>query len=110
MTHGWESLDHSIYVMRSGTKLISLDDFPENNLIWVVVNYESVWRAKNANWLRAFMERYDTAMVLDESQKIKNGTSSQSKGCIRLGAYAKRRYIMTGTTGHEESSGLLGTV
>lgn len=97
VTHGWDDLDHMIYIVRSGKKLVPVPKFPHDDMLWVIVNYESVWRNKTESWLRAFMQRYKTAMVLDESQRIKNHTSAQSKGCIRLAPYAKRRYIMTGT-------------
>jgi len=100
VTHGWENINHTIYIMRSGQKLYPLDYFSsmdEKRLIWVIVNYESVWRTKTETWLRKFMEHYRTAMVLDESQRVKNGSSNQSRGCVRLGQYAKRRYILTGT-------------
>jgi SNF2 family DNA or RNA helicase len=97
VVHGWDGLDHTVYIMRSGKKIIPLKEFKDADMIWVMVNYESVWRNKTETWLRAFMERFRTVMVLDESQRIKNPGSSQSKGCIRLAAYAKRRYIMTGT-------------
>jgi SNF2 family DNA or RNA helicase len=97
VTHGWDDLDHTVYTIRSGKKLMPLTEFDPTDMIWVMVNYESVWRNKTETWLRQFMQRFRTAMVLDESQRIKNPTSAQSKGCIRLGQYAKRRYIMTGT-------------
>ncbi len=97
ITHGWDDLEHTVYIMRSGQKLYPPTDFTDSALIWVMVNYESVWRNKTETWLREFMQFYNTAMVLDESQRIKNPTSAQSKGCIRLAQYAQRRYIMTGT-------------
>tara|TARA_R110000772_G_scaffold267971_3_gene393581 strand:+ start:18732 stop:20213 length:1482 start_codon:yes stop_codon:yes gene_type:complete len=95
--HGWDELDHTIYVMHSGQKFPPVDTFDGPDMKWIVVNYESVWRNKQEAWLKSFMQRFRTAMTLDESQRIKNPSSSQSKGCIRLGQYAKRRYIMTGT-------------
>ena len=36
-------------------------------------------------------------IILDESTKIKNGTTQVSKACIIIGSLAKFRYIMTGT-------------
>jgi SNF2 family DNA or RNA helicase len=97
VTHGWDVLEQTVYVIRAGQKLYAPTDFTDESLIWVVVNYESVWREKIAAWLQAFMQYHNTVMVLDESQRIKNPTSAQSKGCIKLGQYAKRRYILTGT-------------
>jgi SNF2 family DNA or RNA helicase len=98
VTHAWDGIDHSVYTIQSGKKLIPIDKFDvECGMLWIVVNYESVWRNKTETWVRQFMQQYKCAMVLDESQRIKNPQSSQSKGCIRLGQFAKRRYIMTGT-------------
>jgi SNF2 family DNA or RNA helicase len=97
VTHGWDGLDHMVYTIRSGKTLIPVPKFDQEELKWIIINYESVWRNKNEAWLRDFMKRWRTAMVLDESQRIKNPQSSQSKGCIRLGQYALRRYIMSGT-------------
>ena len=42
--HGWDDLEHTVYVMRSDKKLYPPTDFTDSALIWVVVNYESVWR------------------------------------------------------------------
>lgn len=55
-----------------------------------LVNYEKVWRRKE-------YEEQTDIVVLDESHKIANRTSKQSKFCLKLGKKAKYRYELTGT-------------
>lgn len=58
----------------------------------IVVNYESCWRLEKeiAKWK-------PDAIVCDESSKIKNPTTSQSKALHRLGKESKTNIILTGT-------------
>lgn len=58
----------------------------------IVVNYESCWRLENeiAKWK-------PDMIICDESSKIKNPTTSQSKALHRLGANSKLNLILTGT-------------
>jgi len=95
--HGWETLVHGIYEISAGKTLFPLDTLPPCQLQWIIVNYDSVWRGRIENWLQAFMKQYHTAMVLDESHYIKNPGSQRTRGCIRLGQLAQRRYILSGT-------------
>ena len=58
----------------------------------IVVNYESCWR------LESEIAKWKPDMIIcDESSKIKNPTTSQSKALHRLGANSKLNLILTGT-------------
>lgn len=57
-----------------------------------VINYESSWR------LKAELAAWDPQMIIcDESQRIKEPTSAQSKGMHELAEGARYRLILTGT-------------
>lgn len=58
----------------------------------IVVNYESAWRLENeiAKWS-------PDMIVCDESSKIKNPTTAQSKALHKLGKQSKHNVILTGT-------------
>jgi SNF2 family DNA or RNA helicase len=58
----------------------------------IVVNYETVWRIDGV-----FKAYYWSALVLDEAHRIKNRTSKQAKATVKIGAWARRRYLLTGT-------------
>ena len=58
----------------------------------IVVNYESAWRLEaELTWWKPDM------IVCDESSKIKNPTTTQSKAMHRLGKISKYNLILTGT-------------
>ncbi len=95
--HGWENLDHQVYIMEAQKKLWPVDRFQHRQFQWIIVNYESVWRPKVYDWLAEFMDRFNTAMILDESQRIKTPGINQTKGCTSLGRMALRRYLLSGT-------------
>jgi len=58
----------------------------------IVVNYESCWRLE-----QEIAEWKPDMIVCDESSKIKNPTTSQSKALHRLGRGTKYNVILTGT-------------
>lgn len=95
--HGWDTIHHQVHVLKTGMKFHPVENFPGNTLHWIIVNYESVWRTKTEAWLKQFMKRFKTTMVLDESHSISDWTTMQAKGCHRLGPLAARRIIMSGT-------------
>lgn len=95
--NGWDNLTHGVYEIASGKKLWPLERLGVHDVQWVVVNYDVVWRNKDEAWLKAFMQKHDTLMALDESQFIKTPSSQRTRGCWRLGQYATRRVIMSGT-------------
>lgn len=58
----------------------------------IVVNYESCWRLE-----KEIVKWHPDLIVCDESSKIKNPTTSQSKALHRLGKLTKFNIILTGT-------------
>lgn len=86
---------------------------PGDNLLWVLVNYEAlsaggrVTKSGNEsvkagrgwvkNKLRKLCERYHTAVVLDESHRIKSCSSKAATALFTLGSKAEYRLIMSGT-------------
>ena len=74
--------------------LRSLDAFPFQALLVAVINYESVWRE---GLIEAFEAWAPDMIIADESQRIKDAQSHQSKGMHRLGDIAKYKLILSGT-------------
>lgn len=86
---------------------------PKEKLLWVLVNYEALSAGgritKSGNesvkagrgWvkktLRKLCEKYHTAIVLDESHKIKSCSSKAAIALFTLGSKAEYRLIMSGT-------------
>ena len=58
----------------------------------IVVNYESSWRL-----LPELIGYGAQMMIVDESQKIKESRTNQSKGVIKLGDRTRYKLILTGT-------------
>lgn len=69
-----------------------LIDDREEGLKVAVINYESSWRLK-----KELMDWWPDMVICDESQRIKEPTSAQSKGLHEIGAQANYRLILTGT-------------
>lgn len=86
---------------------------PGDKLLWVIVNYEAlsaggrVTKSGNEsvkagrgwvkNTLRSICEKYHTAIVLDESHRIKSCSSKAATALFTLGSKAEYRVIMSGT-------------
>ena len=66
---------------------------------WVVVNYEALRVPRIYQTLQNYLRHMPMALCLDESIYIKNHNAQQTKACVKLGQYAKRRYILNGTPG-----------
>ena len=82
-------------------------------LLWVLVNYEAfsaggrltksgnesakAGRGWVKNTLKKLCEKYHTAIVLDESHKIKSCSSKAAMALFTIGSKAKYRIIMSGT-------------
>lgn len=68
-----------------------------------LINYDRVWRNPNKNGINkelvAWMKQQvkPVMLVLDESHKIKDRTTKQSRGCRKLAAYAQHRRVLSGT-------------
>lgn len=65
---------------------------PSDGLRVAVVNYESVWRLE-----KELLEWAPEMIISDESQRIKDPMSRQSKAMHRLGDGAKYKLILSGT-------------
>ena len=74
--------------------LRSLEAYPFKALKVAVINYESVWRD---GIVEAFEEWKPDMIIADESQRIKDPQSHQSKGMHRLGDIARYKLILSGT-------------
>ncbi len=64
---------------------------------WTIVNYEGLWRI--LEWLREDklpLPKWDM-IILDESTRIKNKSTKQTKACISLRPISKNRMILTGS-------------
>jgi SNF2-related protein len=86
---------------------------PGDKLLWVLVNYEAlsaggrVTKSGNEsvkagrgwvkNTLKKLCEKYCTAIVLDESHRIKSCSSKAAMALFTLGSKAEYRVIMSGT-------------
>jgi SNF2 family DNA or RNA helicase len=60
----------------------------------VIVNYESL---RSKQLFSIFDEWEPELLVMDESHKLKNPSSLQSKCVVKLAKHAKHRFILTGT-------------
>ena len=69
-----------------------LIDDKNEGLKVAVINYESSWRLKEE-----LMDWRPDMVICDESQRIKEPTSAQSKGLHEIGSKANYRLILTGT-------------
>lgn len=86
---------------------------PGAKLLWVLVNYEALsaggrltksgnesvraGRGWVKNTLKKLCEKYHTAIVLDESHKIKSCSSKAAMALFTIGSKAEYRIIMSGT-------------
>ena len=61
--------------------------------LWVaIINYESTWR-----YLKEILKWKPDMVIADESQKIKKGTTKQSRGMHKIGDKVRYKLILTGT-------------
>lgn len=65
-------------------------------LEWVLVGVESLSAGKTAQEVLAYMARKRCALLIDESQRIKNPDAIRTKQCMRFAALAPRRYTLSG--------------
>lgn len=75
-------------------KILMLDDEQRKALMCiqlVIVSYDTLWRRKEL-----VDETFDV-VVLDESHYIKSPAANRTKGCVKVAARARYRYILTGT-------------
>lgn len=78
-------------------------------LNFLLVNYEVSWRVPQADVITQFLaEDPNSAALCDESHRIGNGKSRQSKGVWLIGQAAKYRACLTGTPTDEDEIDLWG--
>jgi SNF2-related domain/HNH endonuclease/Helicase conserved C-terminal domain len=89
----------------------------ESDLQFYVTNYERLYdrRRNGRSWvpvdrakLIQWVENAKTIAVVDESHRLANPTSVQSKKAWHLGQHANWRVIMTGTPYHRKPLGIFG--
>lgn len=99
--HTPADIPHFVYRIESGKRLPKMDAYYREKsraFVWMIVNYEALRNPKIEAYLREFLlNMAPSAMILDESTRIANRNSIQSKVAMRLGQHATRRYILTGT-------------
>ena len=61
-----------------------------------VINFESIWRAKRAEYYMDFVED-NTMIIIDESHKMKSNNSKISKFLLSIYKKTKYKLILTGT-------------
>lgn len=88
------TVDHSLSLLEGSiTKRVQLlKFFPNEGLRVAVINFEGTWRM-----LKELLTWRPDMLIVDESQKIKNHKSRQSKAVHKLAKAAKYRIILTGT-------------
>lgn len=75
----------------------------------LILNYEATWQ-RGGDWLRAALLRHEVYLVADESVAMKDPRSRQTKACLKLGALARYKRILTGapiTQGPQDAWGQL---
>lgn len=104
---------YDVFLWDAGARSRKVAPEPGKNLLWVLVNYEAlsaggrVTKSGNEsvragrgwvkNTLKKLCERYHTAVVLDESHRIKSCSSKTAVALFTLGSKAEYRVIMSGT-------------
>lgn len=65
---------------------------------WFIVAVEGLSQGKAAEYIKSFMVGRRVCMIIDESSRIKTPNKIRTDKCIELGAYAKKRVILSGTS------------
>ncbi len=66
-----------------------------------VINFESVWRAKRADFYKKFIDE-KTMIIIDESQKIKSYKSKVTQFLMELKYQTKYKVLLTGTPQNQQ--------
>jgi len=66
-----------------------------NSGSWMIVNYELL-RIEDTNILD-YLKDFSYSMICDESHRIKSPKAKQSVACLKVGEFACRKYLLTGT-------------
>jgi SNF2 family DNA or RNA helicase len=80
----------------------TIDILQSGKCLVFLINIEALSATSGMLYLKRILSaRRKTYMVIDESHKIKNGTTNRAKSCIELGKLAYIRRIATGTEAEE---------
>lgn len=71
-------------------------EFPNNSFDNEVINFESIWRPKRADYFRNYVDD-KTMIIVDESHKIKSTSSKVTKFLLEIYNQTKYKLILTGT-------------
>jgi len=78
-------------------KLDGLMNASDSGLIMLGINIDAINTKKGFDFAEAFLTKYKSMMVIDESQRIKNPKAKRTKKAIALGGKAHSRRILSGT-------------
>ena len=81
-------------VAKKAGEVLEIHDRPIEGKVFIIVNYDIVWRAALGDMLRVF--GFDT-VILDESHKIKSAGSKVSKYAALLGKRVPYKMCLSGT-------------
>ena len=91
-------IEHSVHVLESGGSSKCekwMGEAPGFKVM--VVGVEALSSGRAFNSAIDFVVGHKTAMVIDESSRIKTHSATRTKRCIKLGEACKARAILTGT-------------
>lgn len=71
-------------------------EFPDICFDSEVINFESIWRPKRADYFRNYVDD-KTMIIIDESHKIKSTSSKVTKFLLEIYNQTKYKLILTGT-------------
>lgn len=71
---------------------------PTDRVTWVIINYEGLWRKDNKFAIEDLLRAWEPdTLIFDESHRIKNQASKQSKAAARIAEKARFRMLLSGT-------------
>lgn len=72
----------------------------DNVLTFIIINYEALWRENDRGTsVQALLSRWKPDLIIfDESHRIKNSTSRQSKAAWKIAMASRERLLLTGTS------------
>lgn len=81
---------------------------PTGNLHVIVGNYDALLSAEVEGGLADIISAYPSAVICDESTRIKHSTTHRTKAACRIGRHAKVRGILTGSPITESREDIYG--
>lgn len=100
--HLHQDIDRTVMIWEAKTKH-NFDKYADMNfptgkhhLKVLVMNVEALSSPKGEDAAKLFVKKHKTAVVVDESARIKSPSASRTKAVIRAGQYAKFKRILSG--------------